>query len=356
MSWDESQRLRGLCELYKKTSNEKIKETIKDVVNGILKARNQFTGINADEWNPDYLWSSKCYTINDNPACLLIESGEILSSLLYACNEGIINNKEIISTAEKSFDYYDHWYKNGHYYLPYGIPANFDGIVVPWNYQNSFAEVCLGLYLETREQKYLDRCNALLAAFKNEWVEESDRIYWHYWPVEYYNGWNDDGRSKNTPSSNPITDNLFEDVSHAGISVRLISRYVEHIPNGVVDKSHLDKIESNMRCFCFKDGFGRFISGDLSYSPMAWHYWVSPYFTYLHNIEFEKYVRQGYLKCFPQWDSQESLFANAKKYKIELSDGTLVINRKQLNDEGQILSKESFQLSSDDLYTYLGIQ
>ncbi len=352
MSWGESERLRGLCELYKKTNDQRIKAIVNDVVDGILNARNQFTGIVTDNWNPIFLWSSKCYTIDDSPASLLIDNSEILSSLLYACNEGIVNNKYVVATAEKAFDYYDQWYKDGHYYEPYGLPTSLDGIVVPWNYQNSFADVCLGLYLETGNQKYLNRCNELLSAFMREWKEESDRIYWHYWPKSYYNGWEDDGRSKNKPSSYPTTDFLFEDVSHAGMSIRLIGRYFENIPNGVISMSSLKKIESNMNYFCFKDGFAYTIGGDTSYNPKSWHYGVSPCFAYFHNEAFEKYIKQGYLKCFPLWNSMESIFANAKLYKLGQQDGVICIDRILYNFDGKKMNNHSFVFQNVFDYFY----
>lgn len=353
MSWDESERLRGLCKLYKKTGSTRIKESVTNNVNGILNARNQYAGIVLDMWNPDFLWSSKCYSINDVQVCTMIENCEIISSLLFTCNEGVVKNPTITDIAKKAYDYYNQWYKDGHYYQPYGFPASFDGIVVPWNYQNSMAEVCLGLYLETKEQKYLERCNDLLKSFSDEWIEEPDRIYWHYWPMAYYNGWNDDGRSVNTPSSSPMTDNLYEDCSHAGITVRLISRYVENVPNGVITENLMNKIESNMQYFCFTDGFARFISGDTGYSPKAWHYWISPYWAALHNPNFEKYVLQGYLKCFPQWDSQESLYANAELFNSEKPVGIIQIERKRVNADSTISSIESINLMGDEIFKYI---
>ena len=354
MAWDESYRLRGLCELYKKTKDDRFKKRANEVAAAMLEGRNGQVGITEDEWNPDYLWSSKVYSIGNVAICTLVENSEILSALLYACNEGVISNKKgVVEAAKKAYEYYDKWYWGGHYYLPKGMPSTGDGIMVPWNHQNSFAEVALGLYVETGEQQYLKRCEELVTVFKNDWKEESDRIYWHYWPTEIYSGWTDDGRSVNWSSNPASEDNLYEDASNAGISVRLLSRYVEMMPNGVVGKNMLRKIESNMKYFCFKDGFSRFISGDVAYSPKAWHYWVSPNFTYLQNTEFEKYVRQGYLRCFPLWDSQGAFFANAKLYQG--STVCVKVERRTLDDSKRMISEMTFELSGNDLYEYIGI-
>lgn len=354
MSWDQSARLRGLCELYKKIKDSDIKKRIIDTVYGIMNARNMFSGIFSDDWNPEFLWSSKCYTLNSEAACILVENSEIMSALLLACNEGIVKNREIVETAIKLYDYYDQWYKSGHYFQPYGYPVDIDGLIVPWNYQNSMAEVCLGLWIETGDQKYLDRCNELICTFMDEWIDEGNRIYWHYWPMAFYEGWEDDGRSMYTPSRSPQEDNLFEDASHAGISVRLLCRYVESVPNGVVNVGHLQKIQSNMESFCHEDGFSRFISGDEGYSPRAWHYWISSYFAYLKNRNFEQYVRQGYLGCFPEWDSQQALFANARLYKAESVNGTIVVNRKRI-EENDLVDVKSFTLNRGNLIDYFRI-
>ena len=357
ISWGESQRLRGLCELYLKTNNSSILNRINEVVSSILSGRNSFIGIDEDEWNPGFLWSAKCYSIGGAPVCTVVETCEILSALLYACNEGLVSNKkEIILTSKRAYDYFDQWYKDGHYYLPKGMPVATDGILVPWNHQSSLAEVALGLYLETGEEKYLTRCNELIGAFMTEWEEEEDRIYWHYWPIDVYRGWLDDGRSVNMPTCSASEDKLYEDASHAGISVRLLSRYIKIIHEGIIGNSVMNKIESNMKYFCFMDGFSRFISGDETYKPRAWHYWISPYFALLHNNEFNKYVRQGYLHCFPFWDSSGALYANANLFHPELSEGIIVIERKEMDDISCLLKTVmTIKLSREELFDYMGI-
>ena len=356
-TWDVSYRIRGLWELYSKTHESVFKERLDDVIYGLLHATNQYTGITENDWNPSFLWSSKCYSVGYEPVALLVDDAEILSGLLLICNLGGAEKyrSEIVKLSKKAFDYYEKYYSNGHYYLPKGMPMQFDGIVVPWNYQNAMAEVALGLYIETNEQKYLERCNDLLSAFMSEWTVEDNRIIWHYWPQTYYDGWSDDGRSTHTPSSGVYNDVAYEDASHAGISVRLLARYYETIPNGPINAEILKKIESNMTNFCYKDGFSRFISGyKPSNAPKAWHYWISPYFTYLHNAEFEKYVRQGYLRCFPSWDSQGALFANAKLYYPGSTGNGIKVVRKKVTGT-QLMELETFQKPINELYDFFGI-
>lgn len=205
-------------------------------------------------------------------------------------------------------------------------------------------------------EKYLDRCNELLTTFVAEWTIENNRVLWHYWPLSYYAGWEDDGRSVHTQSSSPSTDKAYEDASHAGISVRLICKYLEIIPDGILGDEIKQKIESNMAYFCSNSGSSKFISGYVTTNnPRAWHYWISPYFTYLHNADFEKYVRQGYLKCFPSWDSQGAIFANAKLY-VPTYSGSINVERKELGDDSKWISIKKFELNNSQLYEYLGIK
>ena len=332
ISWSESARLRGLIELYRKTNDKELGDRIRSVIDGIIEAQNRciFSELVINEWNPEFLWSSKAYSKENVPICILVDESEILSALLFACNEGVVNDnqhEEIIKIAVQTFEYYEQWYKDGHYYLPYGFPMDYDGIAVPWNYQNSFAEVCLGLFVETGDEKYLNRCDELIEAFQSEWIREGNRIYWHYWPQSFYGGWDDSAICMNTPTKDAEEDVLFEDVSHAGISIRLLCRYYEVVPQGIVGYDDIRKIENNMKSFCFDDGFSRFISGDDNYAPRAWHYWISPYFSYLENENFEEYVCQGYLHSFPEWDSQESLFAYSRLFDPDINGGQIVIRR-----------------------------
>lgn len=355
ISWGESPRLRGLCELFEKTREVYFKDKIDAVVNGLMNARNKFTGLIINDLNPESLWSSKCYSIDNEPMSILVNNSEILSSLLYVCNKGLVVDKGIVEAAKIAVCYYEQFYFDSHYHSPNGSPVTYDGIVVPWNYQNSMAEVFLGVYLQTGEQRYLDRCNELISVFMSEWVDDDNRIYWHYWPNVFYKGWSDDGRSTHSPFKTASVDNNFEDASHAGISVRLLSRYKESIPNGVVNDRCMEKIENNMNYFCFRNGFSNYISGNESGSPRAWHNLISPYWSYLHNDEYEKYVMQGYNKCFPSWDSQVQLFANARLYRPEVPEQSITITRRQLEHDGQLKDLESFELSRNELYSYLRV-
>ena len=362
LSWDVSYRLMGLCELYKKLKSKSIKERIQNIVIALLNSRNKYIGINEIEWNSDILWSSCCYSLGYRPINLLCDDCELLSAMLYICTEGLLAThlqSEIIKTALSAYDYYEKWFNNDHYILPYGCPMQFDGIVVPWNWQNSMADVCLQLYMLTKDDKYLERCEKLLITFISEWKEESNRIYWHYWPKEFYDGWEiDENKSMNTPSRDRYEDRLFEDASHAGISIRLICRYYSLFATGVISEQMINKIESNMNYFCFRDGFSQFISGDESYVPREWHYWISPYFAYLNNEKYQKYVRQGYLKCFPCWDSQGSLFANSKFFESNLPEKTIKIDKYILsnNDNGQLEFITSQKINRRQLLEKYGVE
>lgn len=319
IAWNESYRIRGLTELYRKTKDDNIHRELEQAVAHVMLSGNEKLGLEG-EFLPSFLWCEKAYSIEKEPVSIIVDNCEILSALLFPLTEGIIDEDfegygDIIDTAECAFDFYESYYADGHYYLPYGYPMTYDGAAVPWNWQNSMAEVSMDLYLLTRKTKYLDRCQELVAAFKSEWVETDDRIYWHYWPQSHYDGWFlEDNVSSNTPSLEPLEDKLFEDTSHAGISLRFLWRYHQYVDDDYVTEEDLRLIENNMNYFCTERGFSRFVSGDMEYAPISWVNSPGVWWAYLSNDIFENFVAEGSLNVYAEWDNTGRMFANAYNY------------------------------------------
>jgi hypothetical protein len=69
----------------------------------------------------------------------------------------------------------------------------------------------------------------LLGLFKSELQYLYDgRLVWHYWPKEFYDGWDaSDNLSDNTPTKTLTIDYLFEDLSHAGFNIAFIIHFNE---------------------------------------------------------------------------------------------------------------------------------
>lgn len=350
ISWNESYRIRGLAELYKKTEDKDLYEKIVDTARNVLAARNHAIDVEENEYLPGFLWCEKAYSIDQKPISCIVNNCEILSALLFTLTEGVIKEdctlyNDILRTAVKAYEYYETDYKEGHYSLPPGYPMAYDGMEVPWNWQNSMAEVLLDLYLLTGNDKYLIRCEELLSEFKNEWTLDGERIYWRYWPSSYYR---ECGISEQ--------DALYEDTSHASISVRLLCRYYSYISDGIVLEDDLKKIQNSMKYFCFQDGFSGFINGDTEYQPKAWIYPAGTWWSYLNNDEYENFIRQGSINSYPEWDNIGRLFTNAKYFDPDIENTEGTVERLVIcfdRDSFQISTKDSFHLDDIDIKEYV---
>lgn len=321
ISWNESYRIRGLVELYKKTADKNLYEKIVDTARNVLLARNSEIEVEENKYLPGFLWCERAYSIDQEPISCIVNNCEILSALLFTLTEGVINEDctlyhDILQTAIKAYEYYDTDYKEGHYILPKGYPMVYDGMEVPWNWQNSMAEVSLDLYLLTNNDKYLARCEELLSEFKSEWILDGGRIYWHYWPSSYYR---ECGLSEQEA--------LYEDTSHAGISVRLLCRYYAYISDGIIMEDDLRRIQNSMEYFCFQDGFSGFINGDTEYQPKAWIFPPGTWWSYLNNDRYENFIRQGSINSYPEWDNVGRLFTNAKYFEPDIKNTEGIVER-----------------------------
>lgn len=366
IAWNESYRIRGLTELYQKTQDVRIREQLERAMLSVMLSRNGELGLEESEFLPSFLWCEKAYSIEEEPVSIIIDNCEILGALLYPLTEGVITEdfkgyKDIVDTAKCAYDFYETTYADGHYYLPYNYPMAYDGAKVPWNWQNSMAEVSLDLYLLTGEIKYLDKCHELIVSFRDEWVEENNRIYWHYWPQSHYSGWiPKDDVSSNTPMLESVEDELFEDTSHAAISLRFLWRYHRYVNDEYVTKKDLCQIENNMNFFCREQGFSRFISGDTEYIPLSWINPPGPWWVYLSNDIFRKFVAEGSVNVYGEWDNMGRLFANAYYYDSQKDAGMHVSRCRISIDNGKLQEDyirmdtiEEFDLDSTGIAEYV---
>lgn len=221
LSWNESYRIRGMLELYKKTGDNDLISIIQKTTQNIMASRNQNIGIAEDEYTSAYGWASRKYSLHDEPQCLMVNQCMIMDALLQAANAGVLDSKlsqDIYTNAESIFNFYEKDYDgNGHYHFTKGSPFWCDGVILPWNQQNVMVNVCLELYKHNQNEKYLLRAQEMMSAFSSEIKEHDGGISWYYWPELFFKGWNDeDDISTNTPhypASKQVDKN--EDISHA---------------------------------------------------------------------------------------------------------------------------------------------
>jgi hypothetical protein len=288
----------------------------------------------------------------------MVNSGNILYAMLLLVNEGILDNNTsstIIDIAESAYKWYEKDYDNGHYYFRYGDNYQFDGIVMPWNQQNMFGLALIELYRATENPIYKIRLNEMMQAFQNEWIyTEDEALAWHYWPIEIYEGWTGkDKKSINSPSSEPTIDTLLEDTSHAGINCKFIIEFLNNFENDLNVKSgYKKKLTKTISKFSLKNGFSRFVSGDIEYQKVSIFYAPSPYWTDIENENLEEFYKNLGTFALPEFDSQLQLYAYANLIdKIEDTD-KLKVKRLSYDLNNNLIATDKYEVLQDKIYTY----
>lgn len=260
ISWNESYRLLGMVELWKKTGDETIKFAIASAVHRLLATRE--AAYQAGSYEIDqFLFVTKKYSIDESAELrLIVNNAMVYWSMLLCANAGCLNEEDyqaLISMAESAFRYYEEdWDPNSSCYrFRKGEPFWADGVVVPFNQQNAFGLALLELWKATGKTAYQDRCMDLAQTFVKE-IEftEDGRALWHYWPREYYKGWTEaESISQNTPSQVPIESLPYEDSSHAILSALFISNYYETFGD-VFSESLLQSLRNTLTSLCTDNG------------------------------------------------------------------------------------------------------
>jgi hypothetical protein len=267
LSWFVSYRLLGLIDAFKNggLSSTFDRVLIKSIIRNSVK--------NLVNSAIDASWPTKKYSISrTTELSLLAEEATIGYALLNACNNGIVTNntsKNVIMLGKELFERNEQEFNNvyGGYKFRRGIDFTYDGVVVPFNYQNIFGLVLLELFRATGEDKYRERATRLATLFKSEFEYTSNNcLIWHYWPNIFYSGWSVlDNISDNTPSRFPEVDNLYEDIGHASWNIAFIFRFMEICGNTVFTSQDISTLQKNLDNIRYGVKYSRFISGDTEY-------------------------------------------------------------------------------------------
>ena len=326
MSWNQSYRLENIINLYKLTTNVNLKKQIEKIVEILLRLDNTYHNLD-NVYNSKFSYSSKKYSLDKStPISLMVTDAQVYYSMLLAVNtlEGSLINQYTLTLEEKLsylFDYYENNYDDSKkmYKFQYGTDFIFDGIILPFNQQNIFGLVLLELYKMTGEEKYKNRSFELAQKFKSEFVYSDNKLLWHYWPNEFYLGWNsDDNLSVNTLSRTQRDDVLFEDLSHASLNLKFILEFQNSFPNEIFLDSDIVKISNTIDGFIYDKEFSKFTSGDIAYQEQNYRFIPSVSWGRLGNENLNKFYINLNPIFYPDFDQQ-----NWNKY-LETIDKTLL--------------------------------
>jgi len=276
--WNQAYRIRGLNQIHALTKDKRIEKIIEQAVLNIMQ--------NSD---PEGLYSSARYSYDlKTPISSNIDNAVIYKAML--SSRGKLTNLDeakLIFKAEKAFSYFEKQFYNNFYHFPYAEPYRFDGIVQPWNYQATMGMLAIELYQATGKRKYYDRVESIFNSFIKE-LDLVDGVYlWHYWPCEFYQGWElASGKSSNTPMYSSSCDTRYEDTSHARITANFVLDAAELLDT----KIPIDLKEIGNNIEASYNSFSRFISGKEGGSPVSYKYLplfveadnIAKYFTKIH--------------------------------------------------------------------------
>ena len=271
ISWYANEKLNSFVDNYYfyKKYNIPAKIIVHNAIDNILQS---FNNDSNDQNN--FGWKTKRYSVNqDESISLLINNSTIMYSILKSINSGIIKDslleKKAVDFATQIYSFYNSDFDENYnlYFIKKGIPYKYDGIIAPWNWNNTMANMLIELYKLTNNIIYLERVNLIVNAFFREIIYTDDGgIAWSYWPNKFYEGWNlESDISTNTPVMMMKTDKNYEDVSHATLSINFIQNYCSLNINNKCKNKNFDKQFKIMaeRTYSKSYGFSKFISGKL---------------------------------------------------------------------------------------------
>lgn len=282
ISWNETYRLLGMDELYRKTNDPKVAEQIQFVLRSLMQNSNE-----------SGRWISKKYSIDHTqPLEFLGHDAIIYYSMLK--NFRLLSREDqrvLLDTAKKVYDYYERdWI--GQYRATSCSSFAWDGIPLPYNYQNLMGLLAIELYQLTGETRYKTRVAELFTNLRDHLVDVHSVYLWHYWPQAFYNGWDaKEYESCHSPTQPPTSDELYEDSFHAYSSIEFLYKAAKllQIPvpidvNAIADNVVIDR---NL--------FSRFISGDTNYQEPDFRF--LPWFTRAKRIAnyYDKFIVLPYV-------------------------------------------------------------
>jgi len=271
LSWNVSYRLEALIGLHAFDPNSSF--PAKQVIASAIKCLLATADLSDREGSIG--WPTRKYSISGTDRLsLMVDNAAILYPMLLAANGGLTDasdREKIINLAEQFYDHYEPDFNEvtGKYHFDKGIPFWADGVWLPFNMQNIWGLCLIELYKATALFRYKLRALKLAETFKQEWIYLDDgRILWHYWPQEFYDGWDEhDNLSINTPSRPASTDSLYEDLSHSGINIKFILEIYRNFPASPITASDIEAIYLTIDGFRYGDEYSRFMSGDINYQP-----------------------------------------------------------------------------------------
>ncbi|MBN8184709.1 hypothetical protein [Roseibium aggregatum] len=213
-SWNQSNRVRALANLYQKTSVPAFADLAIKSMSLTLAAQDGVHG-RADDDIPACSWSSLIYSANEKERLsLMINQAVIANALGAACHDlgdaclaglesKIIATKSCLATSyETDFDL-----EVGLYRIREDIDFRFSGAIAPWNWQLSFA----ALLHDLPDKSLRQRAGSIADLFFKEMTTTPEGSLWRYWPKHYY--------LEKGLAPKDIRLQRFEDTGHAGISL-----------------------------------------------------------------------------------------------------------------------------------------
>jgi hypothetical protein len=264
-SWSQSYRTEALSVLYEKTGHGVFAALARRAMRGTLSTTNAHLDVGGAD-NPRCGWASRIYSEDHRtPISLMVNQAVIIGSLVRACHT--LGNacstdlrRRIDTTAvcavraqEKNFDT-----ASGLYRIPYGINFRYDGVWAPWNWQMVWANVLHHAAQVADEPAWDRRASSLVDQFLKSWKLEESGALWRYWPAAYFAGWTEEERiSATRPVKRADANPNYEDIAHAGISLRALAQMRPSDEQGSAVRKRLDTLlQKGFMLPTFIDGAG----------------------------------------------------------------------------------------------------
>lgn len=254
-----------------------------------------------------------------------------------------------IDAATKALQHYESDWATGRYLLPSCTNMQYDGIVAPMNFQSRWGAVALRLYELTGRQQFLDRAAAIYiyVSAQMEWLGATRA--WHYWPLEFYSGWDSSKyRSCNVPSAAATQDEYFDDYSHALATVEFLATFERATGRPpVIDVEALaERLHADGNRFYFS--FGK-VPGEAAERYLPYGYWA-------RTAEVAPYYKSLVVLPIPDYDAQLVFQAQvrAASRARESPGDQLRLEVGTLDDLGESLLPEEIVLTNHGDHCELG--
>lgn len=345
LTWNQSYRLTNLVALYKTTNNQNILKQIDYVIESLLDGVNEKIGISGD-YNYKYSFSTKKYSLDKaTPISLMVSDAKVYVSIVDAINNvgGELKAKyspRVEKNVSGLLEYYNEYYieDTGMYTFQYGISILFDGVSLPFNQQNIFSILMLDMYKLTTDKKYKNKAFQLADTFKKQFIYTDNKLIWHYWPKEFYIGWSENDKvSLNTPNRKKSEDNLYEDLSHAGINVSFIYKFQSMFPSEIFTSNDILLLHNTIDGVIYNNNFSRFMSGDIDYQDAEYRFLPKGGWSLLKHEKLTSFYTSLNPNIYPDFDSQGwGYYLNS-------------INQEELKDEAIVIYSEKFDANKNFL-------